>query len=146
MRILLLAVPLTIASLVCHGQDNLPVLSIQPDTAAGQPVAKELAPPQLAGMIGSPSVFVYDCNEVETYSEAHVPGAVLLVFDQVTLDKLPPDRNAKLVFYCYSPQCPAGAMAASTAMSLGFVDVYCMIEGITGWQEAGLPTEPKSDK
>jgi len=112
------------------------------DTAPTTSEVKDVAAAQLAQMLATSKVFIYDCNEPDMYAEAHVPGAVLTVYDEVTADKLPADHNATLVFYCYSPECPAGGKAARTAIKLGFTDVYCMVAGITGWQDAGLHTEP----
>ena len=136
-----LVVPAILASLAAQGQPTLPVASGADQGSAGDAV-KELAPAQLAAMLKSPTVFVYDCNEQDMYVEAHVPGAKLAVYDRITSSMLPPDHNATLVFYCYSPECPAGTTAAHSAVALGFTDVYCMLAGITGWQDAGLPTEP----
>ena len=121
---------------------------MEPSTApvAVEPVAPpaviDLAPREVAAMLGQPEVFVYDCNEADMHAEAHVPGAKLTVYDEVTAAILPADRNARLVFYCYSPECPAGAMAAKTALTFGYTNVFCMSAGIVGWQDAGLTTEP----
>jgi hypothetical protein len=76
------------------------------------------------------------------HAEAHVPGARLMVYDEVTADELPADHDATLVFFCYSDQCPASHTAAEKAVELGNGKMYFMLAGITGWQEAGLPTEP----
>lgn len=107
------------------------------------PAMKDMAPAELSEMIGSNTVIVYDCNEADTYEWAHVPGAILTVYDEVTAEKLPADHSAAIVFYCYSPECPAAGMAARTAVELGYTNVRYMSAGITGWQDAGLPTEPK---
>jgi rhodanese-related sulfurtransferase len=101
---------------------------------------KVMTPHELAGLLGQ--VVVIDVNEADNYAFAHVPGARLLAYDAITLEVLPADRSSKLVFYCWSPECPAAATAARTAVSLGYTDVHCMYAGITGWQDAGLPTEP----
>lgn len=103
---------------------------------------QEITPAQLAALLEKPAVFIYDCNEADMYTEAHVPHAELTVYDAITADKLPADHNATLVFYCYSPECPAGATAARTALTMGYHTVYCMTAGITGWQDAGMKTEP----
>lgn len=107
-----------------------------------QSAVKEISPQQLAALQSNTTLFIFDCNEEDMYTEAHVPGAKLIVYDQITADKLPADMNATLVFYCYSPECPAGGTAARTALELGHTDVYCMSAGITGWQDAELKTEP----
>ncbi|MEO8068377.1 MAG: rhodanese-like domain-containing protein [Flavobacteriales bacterium] len=133
---------LCVLSFVASAQGEPATAVVGSVPASGTAIVKELAPGELKTMMGSNPVFIFDCNEPDTFSEAHVPGAMLTVYDEVTTDKLPPDRNATLVFYCYSPQCPAGAMAAHTAITLGFAQVYCMPAGITGWQDAGLKTDP----
>ena len=143
MRVLVLTTSICLFSLLCRGQSTAIVTSLDKDPVTGKVIVKNLTPAQLSAMLGSPTLFVYDCNEEDMYKEAHVPGAKLTVYDEVTADKLPPDRNATLVFYCYSPECPAAGSAARSAIALGYTDVHCMVEGITGWQDAGLATEPK---
>ncbi len=101
---------------------------------------KDITPQALSTRLGT--VYVIDVNEEDSYADAHVPGAVLLVYDSITPAALPADRSAALVFYCWSAECPAAATAAETAVKLGYTDVATMKAGITGWQDAGLPTEP----
>ncbi|MCB0792240.1 MAG: rhodanese-like domain-containing protein [Flavobacteriales bacterium] len=110
-------------------------------TPAPPTTVQELTPAQLSALMTAGRVFVFDCNEPYMHEEAHVPGAVLIPYDAVTPDRMPADRDAAIVFYCYSPECPAASMAARDAVELGFTQVYCMREGITGWQDVGLPTE-----
>lgn len=95
---------------------------------------------ELSKLLGQ--VHVIDVNEEDNYSFAHVPGARLMAYDHITAELLPADRSDTLVFYCWSPECPAAGMAAATAAGLGYGHVYHMKAGITGWQDAGLPTEP----
>lgn len=103
---------------------------------------REIEPAALVLKLGEPRLYVFDCNEADMFQEAHVPGAQLTVYDQVSTNILPEDKDAELVFYCYSPECPAGATAAKTAVSLGYTHVFCMTAGITGWMDAQLRTEP----
>lgn len=103
---------------------------------------EEMPPDELVKLIGSPSVFIFDCNEEYMYSESHVPGAVLIEYDMVTNERLPADKASTLVFYCYNPECPAGHTAAQSAKQLGYLRSYYMREGIVGWEDAGMPTEP----
>lgn len=118
-----------------QGEVLTDVPSLEP--AAVQPVTPE----GLFAMLAEGHVHVFDCNEPETHEYSHVPGSVLIVYDEVTADKLPADPNAILVFYCYSLECPAASMAAEDAVKLGYTSVYCMEAGIIGWENAGLPTE-----
>ena len=107
---------------------------------AGSSGVKDITPQQLAALLGK--VHVIDVNEADNYAFAHVPGSKLLAYDAITPADLPADKADALVFYCWSPECPAAGMAAESAAKLGFTDVSCMRAGITGWQDAGLPTEP----
>ena len=101
---------------------------------------KDITPQQLSALLGK--VQVIDVNEPDSYAFAHVPGARLLAYDGITPDALAADRSDTLVFYCWSPECPAAGMAAETAVGMGFTHVQCMKAGITGWQDAGFPIEP----
>ena len=101
---------------------------------------KEMTPQELSTRLGQ--VQVIDVNEEDNFGFAHVPGAKLLAYDGITADALAAGRSDTLVFYCWSPECPAAGMAAETAAGLGFTEVYWMKVGITGWQDAGFPTEP----
>lgn len=70
-------------------------------TAEAQIPAMTVA--DLAAALEQPgSVFVYDANGRERYEQGHVPGARHVGHDEVTASVLPPDRNARLVFYCYN--------------------------------------------
>lgn len=101
-----------------------------------------IAPRELHASLADPHVHVIDVNDPDNYAMAHVPGATHLEYDAVNVTTLPADTSAMLVFYCWSPECPAASMAAASAAKLGFKRVFCMREGITGWQDAGFATEP----
>lgn len=107
---------------------------------SGTGVVQDITPQVLAALL--PHVQVIDVNEADNYAFAHVPGARLMAYDAIAADALPADKSDTLVFYCWSPECPAAGMAAESAVHLGYSEVYCMRAGITGWQDAGLPTEP----
>lgn len=108
------------------------------DTAGA---VKEITPQQLAGILHK-GVAVIDVNEDYNYAEAHVPGAIRMDYDAIAPDRLPVKKSTTVVFYCWSAECPAAEQAAQSASMLGYSDARCMKAGITGWQDAGLPTEP----
>ncbi len=121
------------------------LLLVAPCAAQSGPDAgpvKDITPQELSVEIQKGGVTLIDVNEADNYAFAHVPGARLIAYDAITPDVLPADKSSKLVFYCWSPECPAAGMAAESAVKLGYTDVRCMHAGITGWQDAGLPTEP----
>ena len=85
------------------------------------------------------TVYIYDANDRESYLKGHIPGARWVQYNAVTAAELPPAKDAKLIFYCYNPQCGASDQAAAHAISLGFRNVWRMPEGIQGWREARMP-------
>ena len=142
MRLALLASTFVLVPLMGRAQSHAGHPSAGSGSAPEQPTVADLDPKQLSAMLGTPKLFIYDCNEEDMFVEAHVPGAKLTIYDAVTAETLPTDLSATVVFYCYSPECPASTTAAHTAIKLGHTSVYTMLAGITGWQDAGLPTEP----
>jgi rhodanese-related sulfurtransferase len=53
------------------------------------------------------------------------------------LDRLPADKNAKIVLYCRNG--PMSVTAATTLARLGYTNVYNLVGGFTAWVEWGLP-------
>ena len=112
------------------------------------PAARKATAADVKGMLDrKEAVFIYDANERESFLAGHIPGAQWIQFDAVTAAKLPKSKDAKLLFYCYNPQCGASPLAAKMALSLGYHNVWLMPEGITGWRSAHMPvvvgTTPK---
>jgi len=101
---------------------------------------------QLAALMADPNshVSIYDANGWGLRSTAGViPGAHLLTSDDKydVATTLPPDKSAKLVFYCADTQCTASHEAARRAIGAGYTDVSVMSDGIEGWVDAGKPVE-----
>lgn len=95
----------------------------------------------VAQAISTGGVHIYDANSAKQYASAHVPGAAHLPFDKVKVEKLPADKNAKVIFYCWNEVCSASHEAATRAAKLGYSDVSVMRVGINGWIKAGQPVE-----
>lgn len=57
------------------------------------------------------------------------------------LDKLPADKNAKIVLYCRSGR--MSAIAAETLVRLGYTNVWNMEGGMIAWETLGLPLKTK---
>lgn len=102
--------------------------------------AGKLTVAEVKGLIDrKEALYVFDANERESYLAGHIPGAQWIAFNAVTAEKLPKSKDAKLLFYCYNPQCGASPLAAKTALSLGYRNVWLMPDGITGWRSAHMP-------
>ena len=102
---------------------------------------RTISPADVAALIGKPAVFIYDCNGPELYAQGHVPTSTLMPYDSVTVNRLPPNRDATLVFYCYNELCRASPVAARAAMALGYRNVLQMPAGIAGWKASKLRVE-----
>ena len=86
-------------------------------------------------------VLVVDVNAESRWLAARVPGARHADPVSFAEDDLPADRDTAVVFYCSGPLCRKAPNAARRARGWGYRNVTVMSAGITGWLEAGLPTE-----
>jgi rhodanese-related sulfurtransferase len=102
---------------------------------------KTVSPRELLRLLQERAVTVIDVNSRQRWLSGHVPGALNLDPANYAASDLPPDREARLVFYCSNPLCRKAPQAARRARTMGYQDVKVMSAGITGWRDAGLPTE-----
>lgn len=131
-----LVLVLSTVSLVACDRDLCSV-SASTESAA----IKIVTPQELGTLVASDrKPTIIDANPKEIFDDGHVPGARWLATDNVR-EVLPDDRNAFVVFYCYSEACGASHAAAKQARDAGWTNVARMSVGITGWKAAGLPVE-----
>ncbi len=104
-----------------------------------------LTVPELARLLDEHApVVACDANNSTTRSRyGIIPGARLLsnYGDYDPAGELPADKGRKLVFYCHSEWCSAGAAAARRAVAAGYTDVHVLPAGIKGWVAASQPVE-----
>jgi rhodanese-related sulfurtransferase/YHS domain-containing protein len=76
-----------------------------------------------------------------------IPGATHLpsAAEQAKIEQTVPDKDALIVTYCASLQCPASNKLAGKLRDLGYTNVIEYPYGIKGWTEAGLPVEPAGE-
>ena len=70
-----------------------------------------------------------------------MPGAKWVKFNEVKASDLPADKASTLVFYCANEHCEACHEGASSALALGYKNVFILPSGISGWEKAQKPTE-----
>jgi rhodanese-related sulfurtransferase len=73
----------------------------RPRAAADEPFGM-LSVEEVSGLLGSKGVAVLDANPPDLFARAHVPGARLLSYKDVSPQTLPSDKGTTLIFYCHN--------------------------------------------
>jgi rhodanese-related sulfurtransferase len=79
---------------------------------------------------------------VHTPFEGNLPKTDLSIsYDTIgqNLDKLPGDKNAKIVLYCRSGR--MSSIAAKELVKLGYTNIWNLDGGMAAWEQAGQPIE-----
>lgn len=80
-----------------------------------------------------------DVREVEEYREAHIPGTTLIPLSEfkMRVDEISEDTPVVLV-------CRTGVRSAQAAMfmaSMGYEELYNLVDGTAGWMMKGFEVE-----
>jgi rhodanese-related sulfurtransferase len=106
--------------------------------------AKVIDTPTLRGRMAGPperwDLTLVDARTQVEFSEAHIPGAVLIPANAVgaQLPKTVADKGRTVVFYCNGPNCTKTVKAAKAALAAGYRDVLEYKDGLPGWGKAGF--------
>ena len=66
----------------------------------GREPYSEISVAEVARLLGQPGFKVYDANSPRTYARRHLPGAVNVDYEDLTVGELPADKATRVVFYC----------------------------------------------
>ena len=103
---------------------------------------KTISPNQLNEKLGEENLFIYDLNSIQNFEKAHVPGAKHANHETFSIEDLPDDKNAELIFYCSNPMCRKAPNAAKLAVKNGYENAQVLMAGISGWTNKRMPVEP----
>lgn len=86
-------------------------------------------------------IVVVDVRSDEAWAQGRVAGAIRMHYSEITA-RAPKEipQDSKVVVYCWSPGCNAGAKGALAFAQLGYA-VREMIGGFEYWAREGYPVE-----
>lgn len=97
--------------------------------------AGKITGPELAARLGKKDFFLVNVHI--PYEGEIEQTDTFIAYDTIAanLDKLPRDKNAKIIVYCRSGG--MSAIAARDLVGLGFTQVSDLTGGMIGWEESG---------
>jgi rhodanese-related sulfurtransferase len=102
--------------------------------------ANEVTPEQvLAGQRGAQAPLLLDVRTADEFASGHVPGAINIHVDELAARTGELDAQREVVVYC--ERGPRARKAADALVAAGFTDVKLLSGHMSGWRDAGLPTE-----
>lgn len=143
-RYLLFSTLILILALSACQSATAPVVVVGQKVAAGDGFYTDVTPAELKSIL-------VDKNFTLVY--VHVPPGAMIASTDLSipytyitqnLDKLPADKDAKIVLYCRSGR--MSAIAAKELLSLGYTNLLNPAGGTVAWQEAGLLLEGELPK
>lgn len=115
----------------------------QAQPAAQQPMRAPipLSLSRVEKVLGTPNVYILDCNPQDIYEKSHIKGAIHVDAED-WWKLLPKDKkNSYLIFYCINRLCNVSWEASLYAIQLGYENVFQMPDGIQGWVQNGYEFE-----
>lgn len=105
----------------------------------GKDKHRELAPRELADMLGRDAAMVIDVREADEFAAGHIPGAVNMPLSVFQATQLPDPCAKQLVLTCLGGKRSAMALDKCRAVE-AMADTH-LAGGFNAWASAGLPVE-----
>ncbi|MGA9394492.1 MAG: rhodanese-like domain-containing protein [Azonexus sp.] len=132
------------------------VASMLNTTPTSLPGAKIISATEAKDLIAG-GMKVYDVRLQEEFDHGHVPGAILVPYnegsakevgfdpgdDKFDLNKLPADKNTAFMMYCDGTICWKSYKSATLAIQNGWKNVIWFRGGFPEWKAAGFPVDTK---
>ncbi|RJQ16684.1 MAG: rhodanese-like domain-containing protein [Nitrospiraceae bacterium] len=109
---------------------------------------------EVKALLGQKGVYIFDMRKALNYGKGHLQGAKSLPLKWLSegadpsvrkgefdMAVLPPDKNAKIIFYSDGPNGWKSYNAAKMTKEAGYKNVIWMREGSAAWEGKGYPME-----
>jgi rhodanese-related sulfurtransferase len=127
----------------------------RPPTPTRLAGGRVISPQEAQALLASGKAVFIDTRSPVNFAKGHVPGARTVAYkeksefvenfdatlDAFDFDKLPPDKQAYLVFYSDGLTGWKSYKAAVLAIRKGYAKVHYLRSGWAGWQAAKLPVQ-----
>ncbi len=100
---------------------------------------KEVSPVQLKKWLDEGTAVVVDVREPDEHAAERIAGAKLVPMSTFHPENVPTDGARRVVLHCRSGT--RARQAANLLINAGQKDVWCLMGGLKGWTDAGLPVE-----
>ncbi|MFH1078861.1 MAG: rhodanese-like domain-containing protein [Pseudomonadota bacterium] len=108
---------------------------------AQNPAWKEILPEALHRMLAQNDdlMLINTMSYIECRDHAIIKSVCIpCETSEKQIDKLPRDKQRKLVYYCESNRCLRSYKSAEKAVKQGHMNVYVLRDGLPGWKKAGF--------
>ncbi len=103
---------------------------------------------QARALLEDPMTVFVDTRNENDFNQSHVKGAVYLnPHEKESLFPLAQPlmpENARLILYCYGPECEMAEQVAAFLADLGYRKMLIMSAGFRAWEKAGYPVEARN--
>lgn len=93
-------------------------------------------------ILANPDLVVVDSRKRIEYAKGHIEGAINILNNDMRrtgLNRIAPDLNQPILFYCNGTRCLRSSDAAGKAHRWGYKNVYWFRGGWNEWKENRLP-------